>query len=65
MRTGYISQFRLIEQATTALVEKLGVAKTIEFFASLGLGEGNYTKLRKKIFAGETVEHLYKKIKSK
>lgn len=65
MKLDYTSQYALMEQAADALVEKLGVAKTMEFFASIGLGEGDYTKLRKKLFAGETVESLYTKIKSK
>lgn len=65
MKADYISQFTLMEQVTDALLEKLGIAKTMEFFASLGLGEGDYTKLKKKLFARETVESLYTKIKSK
>lgn len=63
MRTSYFPQPILIEKAIEALIEKLGISKASEFWASLGYGKEDYTKLRKKMFLGETVEGLYKKMK--
>jgi len=45
------------------LIEKLGIAKASEFWASLGCGQSDYTKIRSKLFQDETVDSLFKKIK--
>jgi len=63
MKTNYIPQPVLMEKAISALIEKLGISKASEFWTSLGYGERDYTKLRKRMFLGETVDGLYKKIK--
>ena len=64
MKTNYMPQPVLMEKAISALIEKLGISKASEFWTSLGYGERDYTKLRKRMFLGETVDGLYKKIKS-
>ena len=64
MKTNYMPQPVLMEKAISALIEKLGISKASEFWTSLGYGEKDYTQLRKKLFLGESIETLYKKIKS-
>jgi len=63
MKTNYLPQPILMRKAIEALIEKLGISKASEFWVSLGYGEKDYTKLRKKMFEKETVNTLYKKIK--
>lgn len=63
MKTNYLPQPILMERAIEALIEKLGISKASEFWTSLGYGEKNYTKLRKKLFLNETTDNLYTKIK--
>ena len=59
----FLPQPILMEQATEALIEKLGIAKASEFWTSFSYGQKNYTEMRKKIFANETIGSLYKKVK--
>jgi len=59
-----ISQKTLMREASEALIEKLGIAKASEFWASLGCGQSDYTKIRGKLFKGETIDSLFKKIKN-
>jgi len=63
MKTKFLPQPILMERAINALIDKLGISKASEFWTSLGYGKKDYTRLRKKMFLGETVEGLYKKIK--
>jgi len=64
MKTNYLPQPILMRKAIEALIEKLGISKASEFWVSLGYGEKDYTKLRKKMFERETVSTLYKRIKA-
>jgi hypothetical protein len=41
-----------------ALVSKLGVAKSLRFLLEYEKGYGNYTELRKELFAGQTVADI-------
>jgi hypothetical protein len=41
-----------------ALVSQLGVAKSLRFLLEYERGQGNYTELRKELFAGQTVDQL-------
>ena len=41
-----------------ALVSQLGVAKSLRFLLEYERGQGNYTELRKELFAGQTVDHV-------
>lgn len=47
-----------------ALVAELGVANATRFIMDLSEGEGDYTKLRKKLFAQKTIDELYAEIKT-
>jgi len=62
MKIVYTSQKTLMREASEALIEKLGIAKASEFWASLGCGQSDYTKIRSKLFQDETVDSLFKKI---
>jgi len=46
-----------------ALIEKLGPASALRFILDYDRGEGNYTKLRKKIFKGKTIKHITEDMK--
>lgn len=53
------------ESATTAeavevLMERLPVSKVARVLSSWQVGQGDYLKLREELFAGETVEKLYR-----
>lgn len=65
MKTTLPSQPVLTRQAIQALIDKLGVAKATEFWISLGYGEGDYTKERKKIFKDKTVKEIAKEIRKR
>lgn len=41
-----------------ALVSQLGVAKALRFLLEYDKGQGNYTQLRKQLFAGQTVQQI-------
>ncbi len=41
-----------------ALVSQLGVAKSLRFLLEYERGQGNYTELRKALFAGQTVDQI-------
>jgi hypothetical protein len=41
-----------------ALVSKLGVAKSLRFLLEYDKGYGNYTDLRRELFAGQTVDDI-------
>lgn len=65
MKTDYLPPLILMERAIDALIEKLGIAKASEFWTSFSYGKKDYTRLRKRLFSGETIESLYQKIKTK
>jgi hypothetical protein len=46
-----------------ALTEKLGPAGALKFILDYDRGDGNYTKLRKKIFKGKTVKSIIEDMK--
>jgi hypothetical protein len=41
-----------------ALISHLGVAKSLRFLLEYEKGQGNYTELRKELFAGQTVGQI-------
>ena len=47
-----------------ALVAELGVANATRFIMEVSGGEGDYTKLRKKLFAQKSLDELYAEIKT-
>jgi len=49
-------------QGWEALVSQLGVAKSLRFLLEYEKGRGNYTELRKEMFAGHTVHDILEDI---
>ena len=45
-------------QGWEALVSQLGVAKSLRFLLEYEKGQGNYTELRKEMFADQTVHDI-------
>lgn len=43
-----------------ALVSQLGVAKSLRFLLEYDKGQGNYTELRRELFAGQKVGQILK-----
>ncbi len=64
MKTNFEPQATLIQEASNALIEKMGISKASQFWAFLGFGKNDYAKVRKQLFVKETVKTLSKKIKA-
>ena len=63
MKTNFEPQATLMQEASSALIEKMGVNRASQFWTFLGFGVSDYAKVRKQLFAKETVKTLAKKIK--
>jgi hypothetical protein len=48
-----------LEEAKTILMERMPAHKVARVFASLQLGQGDYTEKRGQLFAGKSVEELF------
>ena len=55
---------QILEEAFDILIENLSPAKVSRFWKICNLGNGDYPRLKDKLFAGETVDSLYEKIKA-
>jgi hypothetical protein len=64
MKTEVQNDQALIEEALSILSERMPPSKLAKLVAVLGLGSGDYTAARQKLFRGETVDGLYQKILS-
>ncbi|MDP2950999.1 MAG: hypothetical protein Q8N55_01300 [bacterium] len=64
MKTNFEPQAALIQDASSALIEKMGVNRASQFWTLLGFGKNDYGKIRKQLFAKETIKALAKKIKA-
>lgn len=64
MKTDFATQITLMQEASEALIEKMGIAKASRFWTLLGFGKNDYTKIRKQLFAKETIKTLAKKIRT-
>ncbi len=49
-----------IEEATAILLERMSPSKVARLLSAWQVGHGDYLALREKLFAGETVESLYR-----
>ena len=63
MKINLQSDQKIIEEAFRLLLENLEPAKVAQFWKICNLGNGDYTELKEKLFAGETVDTLYEKVK--
>lgn len=55
----------ILREAEGVLGKHLGPAKATRFWIAMGRGAGDYLEIKEKLFEGETVDTLYKKIRAK
>jgi len=58
-----INEQENLQEAMQVLLTHLEPSKVMKFWAACKLGEGDYLQLKEKLFAQETVDSLYEKIK--
>lgn len=58
------NELATIEEAITLLMEHMPPSKVARVLAAWQVGTGDYLKAREKLFAGETIEGLFKKAKA-
>lgn len=58
-----INEQQNLQEAMQVLLTHLEPSKVMKFWAACKLGEGDYLQLKEKLFAQETVDSLYEKIK--
>jgi hypothetical protein len=54
---------QVIEEAFNVLIENLDTSTVMRFWKICNLGNNDYCQIKDKLFAGETVDSLYEKIK--
>jgi len=59
-----INDQQALQEGLAILIAHLEPAKVARFVAACKLGEGDYLKLKDKLFAKETVASLYEKVKA-
>lgn len=63
MKVKPINDEQLLQEAFDVLMTHLGPSKALKFWSNCQLGGGDYLKFKDQLFAGETVDSLYEKIK--
>ena len=58
------SEQDVLKEVASVLVEHLSPSTVARFWANWQLGEGDYTRLRRESFAGETVTSLIEKVRT-
>jgi hypothetical protein len=58
-----LSLFEISKRGWRALVKELGYADAIRFLLLYGKGEGDYLKIKKKIFGKKKAREIFKEIK--
>jgi hypothetical protein len=64
MKIKAMNDQQILQEWLTTLLESIEPSKVMHFFAACQLGEGDYLKLKDKLFESETVASLYEKIKT-
>jgi hypothetical protein len=59
-----LSEQEVVEEAAELLLERLSPAKVVRFLAAWQIGRGNYAAIRERLFADETVQTLYDKVRA-
>ena len=62
MKVNLNNDQQIIEEAFNILIENLDSSKLSRFWTICNLGSGDYSQLKEKLFAEETVDSLYEKI---
>ena len=63
--TAYKTGSEISQMGFAALLQKLGPGGALQFLQQYERGHGDYTKERKRIFAGVTVDDIMRAIKSR
>ena len=63
MTVKVISEQEIVQEATEVLLEHLSPAKMARFWAAWQIGKGDYLAIRERLFAEETVETLFEKVR--
>ncbi|MBA3924352.1 MAG: hypothetical protein H0X31_22675 [Nostocaceae cyanobacterium] len=63
MRIRVLNEQQNLQEVLQVLLTHLEPSKVMKFWAACELGEGDYLQLKEKLFAEETVDTLYEKIK--
>ena len=58
MTTTIVPNRAVFEEANSVLLEHLSPSKVARFWAEVSAGSGDYVALKRKLFAGETVDSL-------
>ena len=53
----------LVQIAFNVLLEKLGPAKTLDFWRSFSVSKIDYLKIKKQLFKGKSLNQIYKEAK--
>ncbi|MFO7917518.1 MAG: hypothetical protein R6V13_05530 [Anaerolineae bacterium] len=64
MAVKVMSEQEIMQEATEILLEQMSPAKVARLWAMWQLGKGDYEEIREELFAGETVQTLYEKIRA-
>lgn len=64
MAVKVMSEQEIMQEATEILLERMSPAKVARFWAMWQLGKGDYQAIREELFAEETVQTLYEKIRA-
>ncbi|MDZ4688456.1 MAG: hypothetical protein SH850_25560 [Planctomycetaceae bacterium] len=59
-----LEQPELNREAIRVLCRELGIANTVRFVAEMSPGRGNYTEVRRQLFAGKTVDEIADEIEA-
>jgi hypothetical protein len=59
-----LTEQEIIHDAMSVLMKHLTPDKLARYWSAIHIGEGDYLALRERLFEGETVETLYKKIQA-
>lgn len=59
-----LTEQEIIHDAMSVLMKYLTPDKLARYWSAIHIGEGDYLTLRERLFEGETVETLYKKIQA-
>ena len=62
MAVKVLSEQQVVEEVAELLLERLSPAKIVRFWAAWQIGRGDYTAIRERLFADETVQTLYEKV---
>lgn len=65
MKTAVENEQALVNEAIDILLERMPASKVARLLAFWQAGEGDYLKTRQELFAGETVDSLYEKMKQR